>query len=117
MDSATEQCCFTWKFDCRKKKERLICARKDRINNIIRCSKICGDGKHSEYHEKLNRDDNFILKCYKSCVSTYTMNSQIELHKRKKIDEIVVPCKVTRRSHWKTSAENFDFEKHRFFFR
>ena len=86
MDSATEQCCFTWKFDCRKKKERLICARKDRINNIIRCSKICGDGKHSEYHEKLNRDDNFISKCYKSCVSTYTMNSQIELRKRKKID-------------------------------
>ena len=115
MDSAPEQCYFNWRFDCRKKKERLICARKDRINNIIRCSKIYGDEKHTELHEKLNRDDNFILKCHKSCVSTYTMNSQIELHKRKKIDEIVVPCKVTRRSHWRTSTENFDFKKHCFF--
>ena len=69
MESIPEQCYFNWKFDCSKKKERLVCAKTVRINNIIRCSKVYGDEKHLELQGKLYRDEDFTLKCHKSCVS------------------------------------------------
>ena len=114
MDPAPEECYFSWRFNCQAKKELLICAGAVRITNIIRCSKIYGDEKHFELQETLDKNNEFILKCHKSCVSCYTSKTHTERHKRQRAGETDsnVPHKVTRRSHSGDSAEHFDFQKH-----
>jgi len=46
MESTKDQCFFDWIFHCRAKTEELTHAGFKRIENIIKCSKVYGDGKH-----------------------------------------------------------------------
>lgn len=114
MDPVPEECYFSWKFNCQAKKEELIPAKTVRIKNIIHCSKIYGDEKHLKLQKLLDDNNDMIIKCHKSCVSSYTSKVHIERHKRKRGAEPAVtgPCKVTRHSQSGGSGECFDFQKH-----
>ena len=82
--------------------------------NIIWCSKIYGDEKHFELQETLDKNNEFTLKCHKSCVSSYTSKTHTERHKRQRAGETDsnVPRKVTRRSQSGDSAEPSGFQNH-----
>ena len=112
MESVTERCFLHWKFNCIGKTEGLVNVAATRIQNLIRCSKIYGDGIHAQLEANIEKDPGLFLRCHKSCVSTYTSNRQTERHKRQhSLDETAsVPPKVTRQSVDTTG--DFDFQKH-----
>jgi len=114
MESDQERCFFQWKFRCETKKDPLITATAVRISNIIRCSKIYGDGKHFDLQEALNQNSELTIKCHKTCVSTYTSSRQTDRYKRQNDREAdsAIPRKVTRQSLSKPGGETFNFRQH-----
>ena len=115
IESTKDECFFDWKFHCRAKTEELKDAGFKRIENIIKCSIVYGDGKHYCLQEKLDADKDFTIKCHRCCVSTYTSSVQTERHKRQTDSSrscSPAPRKVTRRSSTSGEGDRFTFKTH-----
>lgn len=74
----SEKCFFEWKFSCQKKSEKLSVAGAQRIETIIKCSKVYQDGKWEELEEKITADKDFRILCHRGCVSTYTSKTHVK---------------------------------------
>lgn len=106
-----EECFFKFKFQCDGRQEKLTESGLNRIENIIKCSKIYHDGVDKSLENSLRENHDLTIKCHKSCVSTYTSTTQIQryIKRTKQVEEpSVIPQKKTRLSNVST----FSFQQH-----
>lgn len=82
METATERCFLHWKFNWIGKTDGLLYVAATRIQNIIRCSKIYGDGIQEQLKGDLAKEDGLTLRCHKSCISNANVATVGKRHVR-----------------------------------
>ena len=86
-------------------------AGRERIQSIINASKQRGDTLPTDFESNIREDKDCIVRCHRSCVSSYTSKHKIArfLHKQQQCQCEQPPPKRTRRSE--TQSE-FSFQTH-----
>ena len=103
-------CYFKFKFDCQGKNEKILRCGIGRIRNVVKCSKIYGDGKYVELDELMEGDSmTCAISSHKSCVCSYTSPEKLKRH-MKSVNESETTSAPRKRTRLMVKEFSFQYQ-------